>query len=145
MQLNEVKARILNAIRNLEMTYTIDTTELGKVMTVTSLSILLISAHAALSLQHSLTEVENANEELERINGMMSSESFQSSMEALETTAVEISEDFEQVYQGFNSLDSGINTLGSVETNMRDRYNFYRWIILVSIIGIIVGASLIYI
>lgn len=143
--MSKLSDRFIEKLESMERDYTVDTTELGEVMAVTSLALLMLSAHAALSLQDSLTQVENTNEELDRVEGIMSSESFQSSMEAVETTAIEISQDFEQVYQGFSSLESTVTSLESVESNLRERYNFYRWLILISIIGVITGLSLIYI
>lgn len=125
--------------------YVFDRIEFGEVMVVASTAALLVSAHAAISIQDSLTTVEETNSELDQLRGMMSSDSFESSMEALETTAVEISEDFRAIYQGFNSLESGLESMNEVEKQLRSMFEFFRWIVLISIIGIVTGLSLIYI
>lgn len=141
MQLNNLKERI----SDLEHEYKIDKTELGEVMAVTCLALLMISAHAAISLQDSISELEQTNNDLDELRGIMNSQSFESSMEALETTAVEISQDFERVYQGFSTMESDLERVKTVEENLKQRYEFYRWIILISLIGIVTGISLIYI
>lgn len=143
MQLDNENIR--NLIQRFSENYFFDRMEFGEVLTVASAAILVVSLNSALLMQNSLEEVKDVNQEFEELDAIMSTDNFQSSMEALETTAVEISQDFQRVYTGFQALNSSTESVSQLEKNLENRYEFYRWLILISLLGIVAGISLIYI
>lgn len=143
--MNVNKEKIQRKWDELNQKYVLDKTELGEVLAVTSIALLFISVHAAISVNESLEDVEELNRNFDQVRGIMASDSFDSSMEAVETTAVEISSDFEQVHQNFQALENELEGLEEVEHRLEDRYRFYQWMVLLSIIGLVSGISIIYI
>lgn len=142
---NRLKNTILQEEKQLEENYFFDKIEFGEVLAVTSIAMLLISVHAAFTINQSIEDLEEVNREFDEVRGVMSTDNFQSSMEALETTAVEISEDFQFVYNNFDELETELDRLEETQQDMEERYRFYQWMVLISIVGIVSGISIIYI
>lgn len=142
---NRLKNTILQEENQLEENYFFDKIEFGEVLAVTSIAMLLISVHAAFTINQSIEDLEEVNREFDEVRGVMSTDNFQSSMEALETTAVEISEDFQFVYNNFDELETELDRLEETQQDMEERYRFYQWMVLISIVGIVSGISIIYI
>lgn len=145
---NSIKNRIRLKISQIHENYTLDTTELGKVLTVASISILLISIPSALEYKNNYEDIEEINRGLDNMRGVMATEDFQTSMESIETTLsgsdLPGAGEFRQLYNSFDQMNSTLTELEQIESNMEKSYNTYQWIILISISGAVSGLALIY-
>lgn len=132
--------------QKLRQKYSLDKKELGKVLFIASAAFLVISVHAAMEFQSSMEDIEQTNNKLEETSAIINSEGFQDSIEALETVrGTQIAPQFIQASEAFNSAEEAINETQETEERLKSSYNSYRWVVLASILGMVAGASIIYV
>lgn len=124
--------------------YSIDQPELGKLLLVASLAVFTVSAHSALQFSESADQLEELNRNLDRVQGIMEGESFTSAMEALSQQGLDqIVAEIDSAVNAFDSASSSFNRSESAQDNIESNYRTYRWIVLVSVVGMASGAGLI--
>lgn len=148
MTLEEIKKKIISRLFETFDQYTLDTTELGKVITVASISILLISIPSAIEYKDAYNELEQTNRDLDNLRGVMSTDGFEDGMESIETTLgdsnIPGAGEFRQLHSSFDQMNSTLTELETMETRYESSYQTYQWIILLSIVGGVSGLALIY-
>lgn len=138
--------RLKKLYRELEEKYFIDKREFGKVLLVASLAVLLVSVHAALEFQSASQNLDQMNEKFEETSGIINSESFNQSLQALETVrGTDIGPQFIQAAEAFRDAQGSIEDSREAEENLNSSFEIYQWLILVSILGTVSGAAIIYI
>lgn len=126
--------------------YSVDQRELGKLMIVVSTTLLLFSAHAALSFRSAANSVDSLNEDLQTVSGIVESQDFQQAVDVIRTlNSQAISRQIDAFVAAFQSFGSSIEDSEQVEQQLRDRYELYQWIALVAIMGEVAGVAVIYV
>jgi hypothetical protein len=133
-------------LANLHAEYGLDQRELGKIMLITSLAMFIVAAPSALTLQESHDQIQKVNNDMDEVQGMINSQSFQQSLDALQSrvggtlgrTLGTISSDLEKA-------NSSMSKLEKTEETLDQRAHTYKWISLISLLGIISGAVTMYI
>lgn len=123
--------------------YSFDRKEFGKIVLIASASMLVVSAHAALVFTEAESEVDNVNQEFTEVEAMMDTEGFNDSLEALnslQTTSVGTR--FAKIATAFNRLGDSFTSLEETDQNLSRNAEMYRWLVLVSILGLATGGAL---
>lgn len=148
LSLGVSKGKVASRISEIFNEYTLDTTELGKVITVASISILLVSIPSALEYKNSYEEVEELNRNLDNLRGVMETDGFDTGMDSIETTLatsdIPGAGEFRQLYSSFDQMNATLTELEELESRLDSSYQTYQWIILFSITGTVSGLALIY-
>jgi hypothetical protein len=129
--------------------YRIDKRELGKVLMIASAAVFVVSVHSALTLNAAVEEVDKTDKQLSEMEAIIESDSFNRSMQALESTdtyeQVDIYAQFSTAVEAFNSANQGFDSLDNVSQGLENSYNTYQWLVLISLLGLVAGAVIIYI
>lgn len=129
--------------------YRIDKRELGKVLLIASAAVFIVSVHSALTLNAAVDEVQKTDNQLSEMEAIIESDSFNQSMQALESTdtyeQVDIYGQFSSALEAFNSAEKGFNSLDNVSQGLENSYSTYQWLALISLLGCVAGAVIIYI
>lgn len=137
---------VSSKVEYIEDNYTIDTTELGKVLVVASVSLLFLSAHAAITFNESSQDIEELNRNFDQVSGIMEGDQFQQSYEAIQTTSsTEVGGQFEQALDAYQQANQTVSQLDEVQESQEEKYRLYQWLVLISIIGMSLGAALIFV
>ncbi|MFB6190149.1 MAG: hypothetical protein ABEJ91_01115 [Candidatus Nanohaloarchaea archaeon] len=125
--------------------YGVDQRELGKLMVVVSTTLLIVSAHAALSFKEAADSMESVNNELDTVSGIVNSQNFQQALDVISSlNSQSISSQVNTFVSAFQGLEKSIKDSNQVERRLRDKYRLYQWLALVAIMGEVAGFSIIY-
>lgn len=133
-------------IQEFEYEYTLDQTELGKILAIVSLTLTLFSVHAILSLQPAIEEAQSAEDRLQQLDQVVNSERFNQSLNALEdlqTTTV--GDDIQYALRTFRGMQVTVEDQQQIYTDLEKVHSQYQWLFLIGLLGIIAGVSLIYV
>lgn len=133
-------------VQEFEYEYTLDQTELGKILAIVSLTLTLFSVHAILSLQPAIEEAQTAEDRLQQLDQVVTSEQFNQSLNALEdlqTTTV--GEDMQYALRTFRGMQVTVEDQQQIYTDLEKVHSQYQWLFLIGLLGIIAGVSLIYV
>jgi hypothetical protein len=133
-------------IQEFEYEYTLDQTELGKILAIVSLTLTLFSVHAILSLQPAIEEAQSAEDRLQQLDQVVNSEQFNQSLNALEdlqTTTV--GDDIQYALRTFRGMQVTVEDQQQIYTDLEKVHSQYQWLFLIGLLGIIAGVSLIYV
>jgi hypothetical protein len=133
-------------IQEFEYEYTLDQTELGKILAIVSLTLTLFSVHAILSLQPAIEEARSAEDRLQQLDQVVNSEQFNQSLNALEdlqTTTV--GDDIQYALRTFRGMQVTVEDQQQIYTDLEKVHSQYQWLFLIGLLGIIAGVSLIYV
>ena len=135
----------LQTMKDLHEEYGIDQRELGKIILISSLAVFVVSAPAAITLQETHDQVSLANTDMDQVQGMINSDSFQQSLSNLEDVGGSLAQNIQVISEDLRTANSSISELESTEQKLGERAQTYKWISLISLIGIITGVMTIYI
>jgi hypothetical protein len=125
--------------------YGVDQRELGKLMVVVSTTLLVVSAHAALSFKEAADSMESVNNELDTVSGIVNSQNFQQALDVISSfNSQSISSQVGTFVSAFQGLETSIQDSNQVEQSLRDKYRLYQWLALVAIMGEVAGFAIIY-
>jgi hypothetical protein len=125
--------------------YGVDQRELGKLMVVVSTTLLVVSAHAALSFKEAADSMESVNNELDTVSGIVNSQNFQQALDVISSfNSQSISNQVNTFVSAFQGLETSIQDSNQVEQSLRDKYRLYQWLALVAIMGEVAGFAIIY-
>ncbi|WEL19265.1 hypothetical protein [Candidatus Nanohalococcus occultus] len=133
-------------VKDVERSYVIDQTELGKILLIASLSLMVASIPSAMTLQSAQDDINAVNQDLDEVQGVIGSDRFQSSMETLQTRiGGDLGRTLDRVTDGVETTNQSVQQLESTQSKLEENAEIYRWLSLVSIIGVISGIATIYI
>lgn len=125
--------------------YSIDQFELGKILIIVSTTLLIFSAHTALSFKSAADSVDKVNSDLDTVEGIINSDNFQNAMDVLRSlNSRAITQQVNTAVSAFNGLEDSIQGSKSVEENLRSKYQLYQWLALIAIMGDVAGIAVIY-
>lgn len=135
----------LEKLEHLRQEYGWDKKEFGKVLFIASASLLVVSAHAALTLQSVADNVEESNDQLERTSGILNSDSFQQAVDQLQKIQSQrISTQINVALDSFQQAEKSIEQSQKMEKELKSTAATYQWISLIGIIGMVSGIAVIY-
>lgn len=132
-------------LKELHREYGLDQQELGKIILISSLAIFVVSVPAAITLQETHDQVSSVNTDMDEVQGMINSNTFQQSLTSVEAVGGSLARNIQVISEDLRNANASISELESTETTLGQRANTYKWISLVSLIGIISGIVTIYI
>lgn len=132
-------------LKQLHREYGLDQQELGKIILISSLAIFVVSAPAALTLQETHDEIQSVNTEMDDVQGMINSNTFQQSLNNVENIGGSLARNIQVISQDLRAANSSISELESTENTLGQRAQTYKWISLISLLGIISGLVTIYV
>jgi hypothetical protein len=140
---------LVDWIERIPERYRVDKQELGKVLLVASAAAFVVSLHSAFTLDATIQQVDRTNSQFDELEVIMSSQSFNQSMEALESTdtyeQIDIYGQFSTAVDTFQTAEDGLESQEELSEGLDSSYETYQWLVLVSILGIVAGAAIIYI
>jgi hypothetical protein len=137
---------IIGGTKDLRQEYRLDQRELGKIIFISSLALFVTSAPAALTLQDTYNTVESANDDLNQVQGIITSDGFQRNLEVMnERVSGDLGTTIEQVYRGMQRTNQSLQRLESTERQLQDQSENYKWMSLLSIMGMVAGIVTIYV
>lgn len=140
-KIDDIKLKMEDARRN----YSIDERELGKLLIVVSTTLLMVSAHAALSFRSAANTMDSLNSELDTVSGILDSQNFQSSLDIIRSlNSQAITQQVNAFVSASQGLQNSIDKSQAVEKDLRNKYELYQWLALVAIMGEVAGLSIIY-
>lgn len=145
--LEELKSDgVEETVEDIERTYTLDQQELGKILLIASLSLMVAAIPSAMTLQTAHDNIQGVNNDLDDVQGIVGSERFQSSMQALQNRiGGDLGRTLERVTTGIEATNSSVQRLESTQSELDEKAELYRWLSLISIVGVVVGIVTIYI
>lgn len=137
--------KIRSNIRQLEDQYFIDTTELGKVMVVASITIFFVAGYALTTFTDAQKQIDSLEENQRYLQGILEDENFQESYEAIQTTPSEqVGLQFEQALDAYEQMNNTIEYTEIANKELDRKTQLYQWVVLISILSSIVGLTLIF-
>ena len=141
MDVNELKQKIVELHRE----YGLDRTEFGKILVIASASMLVVSVHAALTLQSVGEQVEKSNNQMEKVSAIVNSQNFQQAVDQLQQIRSErISSQLNLALNSFEKIQSSVEQSKQVEKRLDREVKNYQWVSLLGIVGIVAGIAAIY-
>lgn len=138
----------LNWFEKVPDRYQWDRNEFGRLLIVVSVAVLILSIHSVTVLQTSIDDVGDSTKKIERAQGIMNSQGFNQSLQAIESIEtyedVDISNQFVQASSAFQAAANAMESIDETEDQLRLNLAIYRWLVLMSILGIVAGAGIIY-
>lgn len=132
-------------LRELEYEYTLDQRELGKVLLVVSAAVFLVSLTSLLNARSALQDVEEMSNDFSQLDAVISSDRFNESLSAIESLEGTVDgEEYQYAIQTFRGMQHGLNEVNSAESKLQRMQNFYRWLILISILCATAGVTVIF-
>jgi hypothetical protein len=135
------------AIIDLHNEYGLDQQELGKIIFITSFAMLVVAAPSALTLQEASDELKKAETDLTRAEAVIQDRNFQRSLDQV-TAVVQgsgLSRNLNNMADAVNSSAEAVGTVGATQDNIEQRAETYKWVSLISLIGIVAGLVTIYV
>lgn len=133
-------------LKQLKSQYSFDKKEFGKVLLIASASLFVVSVHSALVFDQAESEMRKVNNQFTEAKAIMDSPSFNNSLQALNSLkTTDIGRHFTKVAKAFNKVKGSLNHMEQVEKDMSRSAELYRWLVLVSMAGMVAGGSLIYV
>jgi hypothetical protein len=132
-------------IQEIEYEYTLDRSELGKILFITSATLFLFSVHAVLTLNPVLEESEQTEQRLDQLGQVVQTERFNESLGALQDLRTAgIGEDMQYALRTFRGMRFTLQEQESSYDTLDKTVNTYQWLVLVGLLGMVAGASTIY-
>lgn len=126
--------------------YGIDQKELGKIIIIASLALMVASIPSALTLQKAHDQVKAANNDYNQVQGIIQSDRFQSNMKTLQSrVGGNIGRTISQIAEALRDSNENMEKLEGTESNLEERADTYRWLSLISILGLVSGIVTIYV
>jgi hypothetical protein len=132
-------------IEKLRQEYTLDTAELGKIMLISSITLFIISVHSTLTLQESSKQADQLHNSLEKTDAIINSQDFNDSLDALEDTqGTQIAPRFIKAAEAFRNAQNTTQTADEMRKDLENTTKVYQWTTLISILGAVAGAVILY-
>jgi len=140
------KESLVNIFEGIEDKYRIDRIEFGKVLLVASIAVLVVSVQSAMKFESASQQVEDLNQDFTQTSAIINSDGFDESVEALQSIkGTDIAPKFIQASEAFRSAQTSLNKSKQAEQELENTYESYQWMVLISILGSVSGAAIIYI
>jgi len=134
------------AAHDLNQEYGIDQAEFGKIVFITSLALFVTSAPAALTLQDTYEDLSSANDDLNQVQSIITAEGFQQNLEVMSSRVQgDLGNAIDQVSTGMERTNQSLEKLESAESQLEQRSETYKWMSLISIMGMVAGVVTLYI
>ncbi|MFB6202889.1 MAG: hypothetical protein ABEK01_00180 [Candidatus Nanohaloarchaea archaeon] len=134
-----------SSLEDLKSRYSLDRKELGKIMIIASTALLVVSVHAAMTLQSNLEEIEKTSKKLDRVQGIIGTDRFQNSLEALaDVKGTSVGRSARTAVAVFREANESITRLEALESRTRQDFRLYQYLVLASLLGISAGLSVRY-
>lgn len=139
--------KLRNKVRQLENQYFIDTTELGKVMAVASITMFFIAGYALTTFIDSQQQIQNLEDNQIHLQGILEDENFEESYNAIQDisqTEEQVGQQFETALDAYQQMNNTISYTETANEELQEKTMLYQWIVLISILGLISGITLIF-
>ncbi len=137
--------KLKQKIRELQNEYTLDQREFGKVLFVASATLFFFSAHAVITLNPVLDEAGQTEQRLNQLDQVIQTERFNESLQALQDLrSAGIGEDMQYALRTFRGMSSTLQEQESSHTELEKTVKTYQWLVLAGLLGMVAGASTIY-
>jgi len=137
---------ILNKFQEFEYTHFFDKKEFGKVLSITSFALLIVSVHAIYTIDGAVEQASNSTDRMERTASLVGSDTFQQSMESLASTGATIDgQGIEEITANLEYASESVSGIEQLETELEGARTTYQWTALVGILGLVAGITSIYI
>ena len=142
MHLQDLKQKILE----IEYSYWLDKREFGKVMTIASMAVLVVSIHGVYTLNESVEQASESSERMRTTAVLVGSDSFQQSMESLAGTGATIGgQDINEVVDDLQYASDSVESMEELSQELEDTRETYQWTVLAGMLGMVTGITAIYI
>lgn len=142
MHLQDLKQKILE----IEYNYWLDKREFGKVMTIASMAVLIVSIHGVYTLNESVEQASESSERMRTTAVLVGSDSFQQSMESLAGTGATIGgQDINEVVDDLQYASDSVESMEELSQELEDTRETYQWTVLAGMLGMVTGITAIYI
>jgi len=126
--------------------YVIDQRELGKMITIASLALMVASIPSAITMQSAKEDIGQVNQDLTQIQSVVSSDDFRNNLETLQNRiGGNVATTLGRVMEGMEQTNQSINNLEATQERLDSRAETFRWLSLISILGVVAGATTMYI
>lgn len=138
----------LNWFERIPDKYQWDRREFGRLLVVVSAAIMILSLHSTVVLQSTINDIGETGEELDRAQGMMNTQGFNQSLQAISSLEtyedVDVSNQFTQASSAFQVAFNSTERMDETENQLKANLDLYRWLVLISILGVVAGIAEIY-
>ena len=142
MHLQDLKQKILE----IEYNYWLDKREFGKVMTIASMAVLVVSIHGVYTLNESVEQASESSERMRTTAVLVGSDSFQQSMESLAGTGATIGgQNINEVVDDLQYASDSVESMEELSQELEDTRETYQWTVLAGMLGMVTGITAIYI
>lgn len=117
--------------------------EIGKMLTLVSLTMLIFSSITLVTLQDINQDLQDVESNYSQINTLIQTQDFQQGIEDLQTE--EISDEALSATLILTNALENTSDLSETSQQLEETHETYQWMILISILGIIAGITTIYI
>lgn len=129
----------------IERKYRWDRREFGKVLLIASATMFIVSFQATLSFQNASQELKEVDKSFQETSVIINDPGFNESVEALESVkGTQLAPRFLQAAEAFRNAQGSLDKLENSQENLESTSNSYSWLVLLSIIGMVTGAVIIY-
>ena len=117
--------------------------EIGKMLTLVSLTMLIFSSITLVTLQDINQDLQDVESNYSQINTLIQTQDFQQGIEDLQTE--EISDEALSATLILTNALENTSDLSETSQQLEETHEKYQWMILLSILGLIAGITTIYI
>lgn len=140
------KQEIIQKVKKFEYTHFFDKKEFGKVLSIISFALLIVSVHAIYTIDGAVEQASNSTERMEKTALLVGSDSFQQSMENLGSTGVTIDgQDIDEITTNLEYASESVSGIEQLQTELENARTTYQWTALIGILGLVAGITSIYI
>lgn len=125
----------------LDTDYQLDSTELGKIITIFSTAALIFSIHGYYTMESVETTITESQDQLEEGLGFVESDDSQRIIEALQDVSA-VTDDFSVLQRGFQEAEQSLNSTREARTSVKNTKKQYQWMTVISISAIIAGITM---
>lgn len=128
-----------------EYRHRIDQREVGRILLVASTTLLIFSLHGVVNLSSSAESLDSLESNYSSVSSMVGTEEFNDTVQALEDVqGGEIGQRMQYTADVFRGLQGTSSSIQSAAEEVDSLTDMYRWLVLLSVLGIVAGISLIY-
>lgn len=140
------KQEIIRKIKEFEYSHFFDKKEFGKLLSITSFALLIVSVHAIYTIDGAVEQASNSTDRMERTALLVGSDSFQQSMESLSSTGVTIDgQGIDEITTNLEYASESVSGIEQLQSELENARTTYQWTALIGILGLVAGITSIYI
>jgi hypothetical protein len=132
-------------LQKFEYRHRIDQREIGRVLLVASTTLLIFSLHGVVNLSSGAKSLDSLESNYSSVSSMVGTEEFNDTVKALEDVqGGEIGRRMQYAADVFRGLQVTSGQIESAANSVNSLADMYRWLVLLSVLGMVAGISLIY-